>query len=55
MLFSDDYLKKTMNKLLAIRKCNCSKKYINTSSESSLFKSFDSDIKDILYIKNIQK
>ena len=50
MLSSDDYLKRTVNKLLAIGECNCSKKYINTSSESSSSESSDSDIDEIVNI-----
>ena len=34
-LSSDDYLKETVDELLAIGECNCSKKYINTSSGPS--------------------
>src|SRR4051812_45935943 len=47
VLSSDDYLKGTVNELLAIGKCNCSKKNINTSSKPS---SSDSDIDEIVNI-----
>ena len=50
VLFSDDYLKGTVNKLLAIRECNCSKKYINTSFKPSSSESSDSDIDEIVNI-----
>jgi len=58
VLSSDDYLKGTVDELLAIGKCNCSKKYINTSSEPSSSESSDSDIDEIVNIikhKRIQK
>ena len=50
VLSSDDYLKETVNELLAIGECNCSKKYINTSFEPSLLESSDSDIDKIVNI-----
>ena len=50
MLSSDDYLKRTVNELLVIGKCNCSKKYVNTSSEPSSSESSDSNIDEILNI-----
>jgi len=50
VLSSDDYLKKIVNELLAIGRCNCSKKYINTSSELSLSELSDSDINEIVNI-----
>src|SRR5256884_9320820 len=50
VLSSDDYLKETVDELLAIGECNCSKKYINTSSEPSSSESSDSDIDEIVNI-----
>src|SRR3954447_8331586 len=50
VLSSDDYLKRTVNELLAMGKRNCSKKYINTSSEPSSFESSDSNIDEIVNI-----
>ena len=50
VLSSDYYLKRTVNKLLAIGECNCSKKYINTSFEPSSSESSDSDIDEIVNI-----
>src|SRR6266498_5829978 len=50
VLSSNDYLKETVDELLAIGKCNCSKKYINTSSELSSSESSDSDIDEIVNI-----
>ena len=46
-LSSNDYLKETVDELIAIGECNYSKKYINTSSEPS---SSDSDIDEIVNI-----
>ena len=48
MLSSDDYLKGTVNELLAIGECNCSKKYINTSFEPSSSELSNSDIDEIV-------
>src|SRR4051812_27778324 len=50
VLSSDDYLKGTVDELLAIGECNCSKKYINTSFEPSLSESSDFDIDEIVNI-----
>ena len=50
VLFSDDYLKGTVDELLAIGECNCSKKYISSSSEPSSSESSDSDIDEIVNI-----
>jgi len=50
VLSSDDYLKKTVNELLAIGECNYSKKYINTSFEPSSSELSDSDIDEIVNI-----
>src|SRR4051812_13053654 len=48
VLFSDDYLKRTVDELLAIGECNCSKKYINTSFEPSSSELSDSNIDEIV-------
>ena len=48
VLSSDDYLKGTVNELLAIGECNCSKKYINTSFEPSSSELSNSDIDEIV-------
>ena len=48
VLSSDDYLKGTVDELLAIGECNCSKKYINTSFEPSSSESSNSDIDEIV-------
>src|SRR2546430_16186813 len=50
VLSSDDYLKGTVNELLAIGECNCNKKYINTSFEPNSSESSDSDIDEIVNI-----
>src|SRR3954453_20338367 len=50
VLSSDNYLKETVNELLAIGEYNCSKKYINTSLEPSSSESSDSDIDEIVNI-----
>src|SRR4051794_8852508 len=58
VLSSDDYLKGTVNELLAIGKCNCSKKYINILFEPSSSELYDFDIDKIVNIikhKRIQK